>query len=89
MRTVIQGKKVILVGDTTTTGGKVLSGSPLANQTQALARKGDPVFCPACKVTGMISEGSTLANIAGVEIALEGHKVICGCLGGCKLVASA
>ena len=88
MRTVIQGKKVILVGDTTTTGGKVLSGSPLANQTQALARKGDPVFCPACKAIGMISEGSTLANIAGVEIALEGHKVTCGCPGGCKLVAS-
>ncbi|MBC3379361.1 PAAR domain-containing protein [Serratia fonticola] len=89
MRTVIQGKKVILVGDTTTTGGKVLSGSPLANQTQALARKGDPVFCPACKVTGVIGEGSSLANIAGVEIALEGHKVTCGCPGGCKLVASA
>ncbi|ERK11936.1 hypothetical protein L580_4207 [Serratia fonticola AU-P3(3)] len=89
MRTIIQGKKVILVGDTTTTGGKVLSGSPLANQSQAFARKGDPVFCPACKVTGVIGEGSTLANIAGVEIALEGHKVTCGCPGGCKLVASA
>ncbi|MGQ6551034.1 PAAR domain-containing protein [Serratia sp. JSRIV001] len=89
MRTVVQGKKVILVGDTTTTGGKVLSGSPLANQTQALARKGDPVFCPVCKAPGVISEGSSLANIAGVEIALEGHKVTCGCPGGCKLVASA
>lgn len=89
MRTIIQGKKVILVGDTTTTGGKVLSGSPLANQTQALARKGDRVFCPACKITGVISEGSTLANIAGVEIALEGYKVACGCPNGCKLVISA
>lgn len=89
MRTIIQGKKVILVGDTTSTGGKVLSGSPLANQIQALARKGDPVFCPACKATGVISEGSTLANIAGVEIALEGHSVTCGCPGGCTLVASA
>ncbi|TQI77343.1 putative Zn-binding protein involved in type VI secretion [Serratia fonticola] len=89
MRTVIQGKKVILVGDTTTTGGKVLSGSSLANQSQALARKGDPVFCPACKATGVISEGSTLANIAGIEIALEGHKVSCGCPNGCTLVASA
>ncbi|AOR62214.1 PAAR domain-containing protein [Pectobacterium wasabiae] len=89
MRTVIQGKKVILVGDTTTTGGKVLSGSPLANQTQSIARKGDPVFCPVCKVTGTISEGSTLANIAGVAIALEGHKVACGCPNGCTLVALA
>ncbi|MGB8666785.1 MAG: PAAR domain-containing protein [Serratia inhibens] len=76
-------------GDTTTTGGKVLSGSPLANQTHVLDRKGDPVFYPACKATGVISEGSTLANIAGVEIALEGHKVACGCPNGCKLVVLA
>ncbi|BES86051.1 hypothetical protein PEC302107_03110 [Pectobacterium araliae] len=89
MRTVIQGKKVILVGDTTTTGGKVLSGSALANQTQAIARQGDPVFCPVCKVTGIISEGSTLANIAGNPIALEGHTVTCGCPDGCTLVALA
>lgn len=89
MRTIIQGKKVILVGDTTTTGGKVFSDSPLANQIQALARKGDQVFCPASKAIGMISEGSTLANIAGVEIALEGHKVTCSSPSGCKLVASA
>jgi uncharacterized Zn-binding protein involved in type VI secretion len=87
MRTVIQDKKVILVGDSTTTGGKVLSGSPLASSSQQLARKGDPVFCPACKTTGAISEGSSLANIAGIPIALEGHKVTCGCPDGCQLVA--
>ncbi|BFI60771.1 hypothetical protein KD5_05210 [Yersinia pseudotuberculosis] len=89
MRTVIEGKKVILVGDSTTTGGKVLRGSPLANQTQGVSRKGDPVFCPACKATGVISEGSTLANISGIAVALEGHNVICGCPRGCKLVALA
>ncbi|WP_058913352.1 PAAR domain-containing protein [Entomohabitans teleogrylli] len=87
MRTTVQGKKVILAGDTTTTGGKVLSGSLLVNQSQALARKGDPVLCPACKSTGKITEGSSLVNIEGVEVALEGHNVNCGCRGGCKLVA--
>lgn len=46
MRATIEGKKVILQGDTTTTGGIVLAGSPLANQGAALARKGDLVFCP-------------------------------------------
>ena len=88
MRVIIQGKKVILKGDTTTTGGSVLEGSPLVNQEDALARKGGLVFCPACKAQGKITEGSSLVCIDGEgEVALEGHKVKCGCPDGCRLVA--
>ncbi len=79
-------KKIILKGDTTTTGGDVLNGSGLVNQQLAVARKGDPVFCPACKQTGAIAEGSNLFNIQGIPVALEGHRVNCGCsTGACRL----
>ncbi|WP_411753542.1 PAAR domain-containing protein [Serratia sp. (in: enterobacteria)] len=88
MRATIQGRKIIQKGDTTTTGGAVLSGSAWVDQTQGIACKGDPVFCPACKTTGFIAEGSSLLNIQDVGVALEGHKVNCGCPNGCRLVVS-
>ncbi|PQQ40746.1 PAAR domain-containing protein, partial [Photorhabdus luminescens] len=69
----------ILKGDTTTTGGEVLNGSDLVNQQLSVACKGTPVFCPACKQTGAIAEGSNLFNIQGIPVALEGHLVNCGC----------
>lgn len=87
MRAKIQGRKIILKGDTTTTGGAVLGGSALANQGNGFSCKGDPVFCPACKTTGSIAEGSSLLNIKDVAVALEGHRVNCGCPNGCRLVA--
>ncbi|MBD2805062.1 PAAR domain-containing protein [Xenorhabdus sp. ZM] len=48
---------------------------------------GDDVFCPACKGTVSIAEGSSLTVIQGKAVALEGHKVHCGCPSGCTLVA--
>ncbi|MCT8350126.1 PAAR domain-containing protein [Photorhabdus temperata] len=86
MRSVVERKKIILKGDTTTTGGNVLNGSGLVNQQLEVVRKGDPVFCPACKQTGAIAEGSNLFNIQGIPVALEGHLVKCGCqTGACRL----
>ncbi|MGV7962679.1 PAAR domain-containing protein [Photorhabdus tasmaniensis] len=79
MRSVVEGRQIILNGDTTTTGGNVLNGSDLVNQQLEVARKGDPVFCPACKQTGAIAEGSNLFNIQGIPVALAGHLVNCGC----------
>lgn len=49
---------------------------------------GDPVYCPACKKTGTIIEGDNLMKIKGIPVALEGHKVACGCSDGCILVAT-
>ncbi|WP_415186292.1 PAAR domain-containing protein [Photorhabdus akhurstii] len=37
------------------------------------------MFCPACKQTGAIAEGSNLFNIQGIPVAPEGHLVNCGC----------
>jgi uncharacterized Zn-binding protein involved in type VI secretion len=88
MRAKIQGRKIIQKGDTTTTGGAVIGASAWVKQAQGVACKGDPVFCPACKTTGSIAEGSPLLNIQGVAVALEGHRVNCGCPNGSRLVAS-
>lgn len=49
MRTIVEGKKIILVGDTTNTRGKVLDGSSLANHVQKIARKGDSFFALCVK----------------------------------------
>ncbi|HFP8669000.1 TPA: PAAR domain-containing protein, partial [Providencia stuartii] len=48
---------------------------------------GDSVYCPSCKTTGAIVEGDGLMKINEIPVALEGHKVACGCFGGCVLVA--
>ncbi|HCR3197690.1 TPA: PAAR domain-containing protein, partial [Morganella morganii] len=47
-----------------------------------------PVYCPSCDQTGAIAEGDSLMKIKGIPVALEGHKVTCGCSGGCVLVAA-
>ncbi|WFQ78132.1 PAAR domain-containing protein (plasmid) [Xenorhabdus sp. SF857] len=88
MRAIINGKKIILKGDTTNTGGKVLTGSDLTKHGEPVACVDDSVFCPACKSTGAIAEGSSLTVIQGKAVALEGHKVNCGCPSGCTLVAA-
>ncbi|MEQ1976224.1 PAAR domain-containing protein [Xenorhabdus sp. SGI240] len=88
MRATIDGKKIILKDDTTNTSGTVLTGSGLTKQGEPVACIGDSVFCPACKSTGDIAEGSPLTMIQGKAVALEGHKVNCGCPSGCTLVAT-
>ncbi len=47
---------------------------------------GDSVYCPSCK-NGTIVEGDSLMKINGIPVALEGHKVACGCSEGCILIA--
>ncbi|MEQ2019483.1 PAAR domain-containing protein [Photorhabdus bodei] len=55
-------------------------------ESKKVILKGAPVFCPACKQTGAIAEGSNLFNIQGIPVALEGHLVNCGCpTGACRL----
>ncbi|WP_371319707.1 PAAR domain-containing protein [Vibrio parahaemolyticus] len=85
---IINGRKIILKKDTTNTGGTVLSGSAAARQKEEIACVGDPVYCPSCDQTGSIAEGDCLMKMMGIPVALEGHKVTCGCSGGCVLVAA-
>jgi uncharacterized Zn-binding protein involved in type VI secretion len=75
----IEGKEVIVLGDTTTHGGKVITGSE--NHTYMgipVARVGDMVQCPKCKGTYPIIEGAPRTFDHGKQIARHGDKVACG-----------
>lgn len=79
-------KKIIVVGDSTDHGGKVISGSPKDTiMGKSIARMGDLVDCPQRypnkKPHGVnkIIEGDPTYLIEGIPVALEGHKTECGC----------
>lgn len=71
-------RKVIVVGDSTTHGGVVITG---ANNNlvagKPIARVGDMVTCPE-HGTNAIIEGASTMNIKGTPVALEGCKTECG-----------
>lgn len=81
-RATVAGKAQIVVGDTTSHGGKVISGSPWSTWSAAeipLARKGDKVTCPQCDPHLFeIAEGFADSLDFGAPVALEGHKTTCG-----------
>lgn len=77
---------IIVVGDMTSHGGKVITGD--TNNTwygKPIARLGDLVECPALYPNGSphginaIIEGCSSYLVNGVPIALHGHKCQCGC----------
>jgi uncharacterized Zn-binding protein involved in type VI secretion len=78
----LSGKSQIIVGDKTTHGGVVISGSP-TNKWHgiSIARKTDKVYCPKCKPHIFeIAEG--LDNFTDTDsrlpVATEGHLTTCG-----------
>ena len=79
-------KKIIVVGDDTSHGGKVKTGSfDRKIDGKSIARLGDLVDCPQKypnkKPHGVnkIIEGSSSYLIDGIPVALEGHHTECGC----------
>lgn len=79
-------RKIIVVGDPTSHGGRVISGSKAHTiGGKAIARKGDQVDCPERYPDGslhgvnVIIEGEDKMPIDGIPVALEGHKTACGC----------
>lgn len=78
----VHGKAQIVVGDTTSHGGRVISGSPSSTWSRAeipIARKGDKVTCPKCEPHLFeIAEGCDGSLDFGAPVALEGHKTTCG-----------
>lgn len=70
---------IIRVGDKTTSGGSVISGSTewILNGLGA-ARLGDPVKCSAHGLT-VIAEGNPDVCDVGVPVAFNGHRCACGC----------
>jgi uncharacterized Zn-binding protein involved in type VI secretion len=70
-----------MVGDTTTHGGVVITGSPMTNINGIpIARKGDKVFCPLCPPhTFVITEGlEEVKDEKVIPVALHGHLTSCG-----------
>lgn len=79
-RPIIQGRAQILVGDATSHGGVVISGSPTTTtQGRPIARVGDMVTCPLCKPHVFpIVEGLSMFTDNHMAVALHGHKTACG-----------
>jgi uncharacterized Zn-binding protein involved in type VI secretion len=81
-RTTVGGKAQIVVGDTTSHGGQVISGSPSSTWGRGeipIARKGDKVTCPQCEPHIFeIAEGCADSLDFDAPVALEGHKTTCG-----------
>jgi uncharacterized Zn-binding protein involved in type VI secretion len=82
----LHGKPRIRIGDTTTHGGVVITGSAtLSEDGVPVSRKGDTVTCPLCEPhVFVIAEGFETSLDHGVPIAAEGHQTTCGA----KLIAS-
>ncbi|MDR0528814.1 MAG: PAAR domain-containing protein [Zoogloeaceae bacterium] len=76
----LHGKHRIRVGDVTTHGGVVVTGSAtLKEDGVPIARKGDTVTCPLCEPhIFVIAEGLESCLDQGIPIATEGHKTTCG-----------
>ncbi|MDR2014753.1 MAG: PAAR domain-containing protein [Azoarcus sp.] len=85
-------RKFIVLGDTTTHGGKVISAwgkdgpVPMTIDGRPVACIGDKVTCPRCKGTHTIIEAASGPDVelAGRKIAREGD----GVSDGSKLVSS-
>jgi uncharacterized Zn-binding protein involved in type VI secretion len=74
-------KGIIRIGDKTTGGGTVLSGSSsMQFDGIGVAREGDPVRCliPGHGRT-VIAEGHPTFKDNGVPVAFHGHCCACGC----------
>jgi len=76
-------RPVILVGDTTSHGGRVEEGcSTDTFDGRALACVGHMVWCPKCKGSFAIlpegSGGHSLPWIEGLNLAVEGMRTACG-----------
>ncbi len=73
------GRIWIVVGDTTTGGGTVVSGSPFTDiDGKPVARIGDSVVCMRHGPTVIVSGDSTMI-IDGQPVARHGDGVACGC----------
>jgi len=71
--------KFIVVGDTTTHGGKVITGSDVHTISgKKIARLDDLVDCPQHGINKIIEAHPTL-TIDGRRVALHGHHTECEC----------
>ncbi|OCG33411.1 hypothetical protein A9G34_08130 [Gilliamella sp. Choc4-2] len=84
-------QRVAILGDDTTTGGKVISASGQGfYANQGIACIGDYASCPKCKSTGKIIEGAYNFIITGKPAAYNGCVIACQCtpIGCNKIIAT-
>ncbi len=73
------GQPIIVLGDTTDHGGKVITaGSTADTNGFPWARKGDMVSCPKCKGVFPIAQGDPNFISDGAPVAYAGCSVACG-----------
>lgn len=73
-------RMVIVVGDATSSGGYVITGSPQTDiDGKAVARVGDKATCPKHKNIFPIVSGDATLIVDGNAIAREGDALACGC----------
>lgn len=82
-------QRVALVGNMTTTGGKIITGeNTFTSEGLATALVGDKVSCPKCKQIGTIIEGCQTFIMHGKPVAYNGCLVACGCpMGTNRIIA--
>ena len=74
------GKLVAVVGDRTTKGGYIITGSgPATCGGRSIALVGDLVTCPKCGSKGQIVEGTPNLTFHGKPAAYNGCRVACKC----------
>lgn len=76
------GQGIIILGDKTSRGGKVI-GATSQSKTGThgnigMARQGDMVSCPRCKGIFPIAEGDASLIVDGAPVAYDGCKTACG-----------
>ncbi len=73
-------KMWIVVGDVTSSGGTVITGSPFTSiDGDCVARVTDQATCPTHKGSFPIVDGDTTTIIDGQPVALHGSSLACGC----------
>lgn len=73
-------RKLIVVGDPTTGGGAVITGTPFTDiDGSPVARVGDKATCAKCNGTFPIVTGDTTFLIDGQPAARERDALACGC----------
>lgn len=73
-------RMLIVVGDRTSSGGRVITGSPFTDiEGKPLARINDYATCPAHGGAFPIVSGDTTLIIDGQPVAREGDRLACGC----------
>ncbi len=74
------GRIAIVVGDSTSSGGTVLTGSPFTDiNGMAVARVGDKAFCPKHNGAFPIVTGDPTFIVDGQALARHGDALACGC----------